>query len=171
MVGCHFVTAEDELIICFVRSLSIDSLPFLVTYFEDDVESTLAQAREELLTNFSNMTITLSGLEKHVVKHCRLSLKKLDKLPTVRKSDRSFIDVVPSPPRQLPTFCFYVNAVKAKAISLCCQLLKAHLTASDIWRHGIDPCPSAYVDVTNVTFPINTFYKMCRGLFPEACAL
>ncbi|OAD79065.1 Homeodomain-like DNA binding domain-containing transcription factor [Phycomyces blakesleeanus NRRL 1555(-)] len=60
---------------------------FLIVYFENNVAVTLQEARTALLEKFKDLTITLSGLQKHLVNKCCLTLYKLEKLPAARNSE------------------------------------------------------------------------------------
>ncbi|KAL0078513.1 Homeodomain-like DNA binding domain-containing transcription factor [Phycomyces blakesleeanus] len=60
---------------------------FLIAYFENNVAATLQEVRTALLEEFQDLMITLSGLQKHLVNKCCLTLKKLEKLPAARNSE------------------------------------------------------------------------------------
>ncbi|KAI8136583.1 hypothetical protein BJV82DRAFT_490932, partial [Fennellomyces sp. T-0311] len=60
---------------------------FLVALYDIRPETTLNEARAALYSVFPDITITLSGLQKHLVNKCTLMMKKLEKLPAARISD------------------------------------------------------------------------------------
>lgn len=73
--GIHFKLGEEH-------------TQILIRYFEQNPAATLQEARVSLCQQFDGLVITLSGLHKHLVDKCCLTLKKLDKLPAARNSER-----------------------------------------------------------------------------------
>jgi transposase len=69
------------------RKLFDEHTIFLIKFWDEKPSATLEEARQVLAIEFEGLDITLSGLRKHVIKHCRLTLKKLEKLPARRVSD------------------------------------------------------------------------------------
>ncbi|CEP09353.1 hypothetical protein [Parasitella parasitica] len=58
---------------------------FLCTFYGENPEAVLWQARESLLQAFPEIkSISLSGLHKHLVQHASLTLKKLERVVTAR---------------------------------------------------------------------------------------
>ncbi|KAI9265642.1 hypothetical protein BY458DRAFT_221928 [Sporodiniella umbellata] len=58
---------------------------FLCTFYGENPEAVLWQARESLLQDFPEIkSISLSGLHKHLVQHASLTLKKLKRVVTAR---------------------------------------------------------------------------------------
>ncbi|OAD75980.1 hypothetical protein PHYBLDRAFT_165954 [Phycomyces blakesleeanus NRRL 1555(-)] len=53
-------------------------------FFENKPYATLEQARIAVLEEFSGLQITKSAIQKHLVKKCALTIKKLEKLPEKR---------------------------------------------------------------------------------------
>lgn len=60
---------------------------FFLSYFEKVPDATLKMAREAVIEAFPGLTITISAIQKHLVKKCALSMKKLEKLPERRNDD------------------------------------------------------------------------------------
>ncbi|OAD72714.1 hypothetical protein PHYBLDRAFT_73117 [Phycomyces blakesleeanus NRRL 1555(-)] len=58
-------------------------------FFENKPDATLEQARIAVMEEFSGLQITTSAIQKHLVKKCALTLKKLEKLPK-KRDDRTF---------------------------------------------------------------------------------
>ena len=61
---------------------------FLLKYVESNPASVLADIRIKLCEAFPGLTLSLSTLHRHLVQKCLLTLKKLEKLPAARNSDR-----------------------------------------------------------------------------------
>ncbi|KAI9310423.1 hypothetical protein BX666DRAFT_1838897, partial [Dichotomocladium elegans] len=61
----------------------------LIKFYEKRPDATLKEARTALCEEFKDLTITIGALQKHLVKHCCLTLKKLEKLPAARVSERT----------------------------------------------------------------------------------
>ena len=59
-----------------------------IDFWEANSAATLAEARDMLMDKFDGFMITLSGFKKHANKHCQMTLKKLEKVPAARCSDR-----------------------------------------------------------------------------------
>ncbi|OAD79029.1 hypothetical protein PHYBLDRAFT_62206 [Phycomyces blakesleeanus NRRL 1555(-)] len=57
---------------------------FFFKFFENKPDATLEQARIAVMEEFSGLQITKSAIQKHLVKKCALTLKKLEKLPEKR---------------------------------------------------------------------------------------
>ncbi|OAD78071.1 hypothetical protein PHYBLDRAFT_164948 [Phycomyces blakesleeanus NRRL 1555(-)] len=53
-------------------------------FFENKPDATLEQARVAVMEEFSGLQITKSAIQKHLVKKCALTMKKLEKLPEKR---------------------------------------------------------------------------------------
>ncbi|OAD76912.1 hypothetical protein PHYBLDRAFT_165410 [Phycomyces blakesleeanus NRRL 1555(-)] len=53
-------------------------------FFENKPDATLEQARIAVMEEFSGLQITKSAIQKHLVKKCALTMKKLEKLPEKR---------------------------------------------------------------------------------------
>jgi transposase len=61
---------------------------FLIGYVDEHPEAVLSDIRRALCEAFPDLSISISALHKHLVQKCRLTLKKLEKLPAARNSDR-----------------------------------------------------------------------------------
>lgn len=61
---------------------------FLIAFYKKDAAATLHETRDALCQQFAGLTITLSGLQKHLVRKCCPTMKKLEKLPAARVSER-----------------------------------------------------------------------------------
>lgn len=61
---------------------------FLIAYVDEHPEAVLSDIRRALCEAFPDLTISISALHKHLIQKCRLTLKKLEKLPAARNSDR-----------------------------------------------------------------------------------
>lgn len=57
----------------------------LQALYDNDPTTTLKQAQQLLSERFS-LSITQSGIQKHLVKHCGLTMKKLEKISEARNS-------------------------------------------------------------------------------------
>ncbi|OAD70557.1 hypothetical protein PHYBLDRAFT_162150 [Phycomyces blakesleeanus NRRL 1555(-)] len=57
---------------------------FFLKFFENKPDATLEQARIAVMEEFSGLQITKSAIQKHLVKKCALTMKKLEKLPEKR---------------------------------------------------------------------------------------
>ncbi|KAG2215655.1 hypothetical protein INT45_008403 [Circinella minor] len=62
---------------------------FLIEYYDKHVDAVLFEARDALYEQFTDISITLSGLHKHLVDKAGLTLKKLDKLPLARVTEKT----------------------------------------------------------------------------------
>ena len=61
---------------------------FLIGYVDEHPTAILTDIRRNLCDAFTGLTISISALHRHLVEKCKLTLKKLEKLPAVRNSDR-----------------------------------------------------------------------------------
>ncbi|OAD67627.1 hypothetical protein PHYBLDRAFT_151142 [Phycomyces blakesleeanus NRRL 1555(-)] len=61
-------------------------------FFENKLDATLEQARIAVMEEFSGLQITKSAIQKHLVKKCALTMKKLEKLPE-KRDDVSTIEM------------------------------------------------------------------------------
>jgi hypothetical protein len=52
------------------------------------VQLILADLKEVLCKEFDGLKISISALQRHLVQKCRITLKKLEKIPAARCSDR-----------------------------------------------------------------------------------
>ncbi|OAD81195.1 hypothetical protein PHYBLDRAFT_138734 [Phycomyces blakesleeanus NRRL 1555(-)] len=57
---------------------------FFLKFFKNKPDATLEQARIAVMEEFSGLQITKSAIQKHLVKKCALTMKKLEKLPEKR---------------------------------------------------------------------------------------
>ncbi|OAD81571.1 hypothetical protein PHYBLDRAFT_73469 [Phycomyces blakesleeanus NRRL 1555(-)] len=60
------------------------ALCFFLKFFENKPDATLEQGRVAVMEEFSGLQITKSAIQKHLVKKCALTMKKLEKLPEKR---------------------------------------------------------------------------------------
>jgi transposase len=58
---------------------------FLIGYVDEHPEAVLSDIRRALCEAFLDLSIPISALHKHLVQKCRLTLKKLEKLPATRR--------------------------------------------------------------------------------------
>jgi transposase len=61
---------------------------FLMDYIDKYPTSVLADIRQKLCETFQGLSITVSALHRHLVQKCMVTLKKLEKLPAARNTDR-----------------------------------------------------------------------------------
>lgn len=61
---------------------------FLVDYVDRNSTAILTDIKRSLCEAFEGLTISESALHRHLVNKCRINLKKLEKLPAARNSDR-----------------------------------------------------------------------------------
>ena len=61
---------------------------FLLDYIDKHPTSILEDIRQKLCGTFTGLSISVSALHRHLVQKCRLTLKKLEKLPAARNADR-----------------------------------------------------------------------------------
>src|ERR1700722_15719781 len=61
---------------------------FLIDYIKKHLNSILEDIRQKLCETFTGMCISVSALHRHLVQKCRVTLKKLEKLPAARNADR-----------------------------------------------------------------------------------
>ena len=61
---------------------------FLVQYVDEHPTAVLSDIRIALCEAFPGLSISISALHRHLVQKCKLTLKKLQKLPAARNSDR-----------------------------------------------------------------------------------
>ncbi|OAD71749.1 hypothetical protein PHYBLDRAFT_170411 [Phycomyces blakesleeanus NRRL 1555(-)] len=64
----------------------------LFQFFKNKPDATLEQARIAVMEEFSGLQITKSAIQKHLVKKCALTMKKLEKLPE-KRDDISTIEM------------------------------------------------------------------------------
>jgi transposase len=69
------------------RKLSPEHTKFLADYFDSNVTGTLWQARDALYEKFG-FSLSLSAIHNHLVSHCTVTVKKLEKIPAARVTDR-----------------------------------------------------------------------------------
>ena len=70
-------------------TLTSEHTAFLIEYYDKNVDAVLFEARDALYEQFTGISITLSGLHKHLVDEAGLTLKKLDKLPMARVTEKT----------------------------------------------------------------------------------
>ena len=61
---------------------------FLIDYIDKNPTSVLADIRQKLCDAFQGLSISISALHRHLVQKCKVTLKKLEKLPAARNTDR-----------------------------------------------------------------------------------
>jgi transposase len=61
---------------------------FLICYVDEHPAAILSDIGRALCEAFPDLSISISALHRHLVQKCRLTLKKLEKLPAARNSDR-----------------------------------------------------------------------------------
>jgi transposase len=61
---------------------------FLIGYVDEHPTAVLSNIRRALYEAFPELSISISALHRHLVQKCKLTLKKLEKLPATRNSDR-----------------------------------------------------------------------------------
>ena len=61
---------------------------FLIGYVDEHPTAILTDIRRNLCDAFTGLTISISALHRHLVEKCKLTVKKLEKLPAARNSDR-----------------------------------------------------------------------------------
>jgi hypothetical protein len=61
---------------------------FLIEYIDKYPAAILSDIRQNLCDAFPGLSISISALQRHLVRKCKLTLKKLEKLPDARNSDR-----------------------------------------------------------------------------------
>jgi hypothetical protein len=71
------------------KKLDIYHTKFLIDYFDNDASVVLWEARDALYEQFPGFKVSLSALHKYLVKHCSLTLKKLEKSPESRNAERT----------------------------------------------------------------------------------
>jgi hypothetical protein len=62
---------------------------FFLKYYDEHPDATLAMARDAVMAAFPGLTITVSAISKHLIKHCNLTLKKLEKIPMARNDPKT----------------------------------------------------------------------------------
>ena len=60
---------------------------FLIEYIDKNPTSVLVDIKEKLCA-FQGLSISVSALHKHLVHKCKVTLKRLEKLPAARNTDR-----------------------------------------------------------------------------------
>jgi hypothetical protein len=72
------------------RKLGGKHTDFLCNFYDGNATAVLWEARDALLSAFPDLiSITLSGMHKHLVEHASLTLKKLDKVLVARTSEKT----------------------------------------------------------------------------------
>jgi transposase len=61
---------------------------FLIGYVDEHPTAILTDIRRNLCDAFTGLTISISALHRHLLEKCKLTLKKLEKLPAARNNDR-----------------------------------------------------------------------------------
>ena len=61
---------------------------FLIGYVDEHPAAILLDIRKALCEAFPEISISISALHRHLVQKCKLTLKKLEKLPVARNSER-----------------------------------------------------------------------------------
>jgi transposase len=61
---------------------------FLIDYVDEHPTAVLLDIRTALYEAFPELSISISSLHRHLIQKCKLTLKKLVKLPAARNSDR-----------------------------------------------------------------------------------
>ena len=86
---------------------------FFIAYFEKIPDATLKMAREAVMEAFPGLEITVSAIQKHLVKKCALIMKKLEKLPerrndevTLEKRKTKILEW-----REIPGFDYFTNCI------------------------------------------------------------
>ncbi|KAI8330110.1 hypothetical protein BC941DRAFT_475877 [Chlamydoabsidia padenii] len=64
---------------------------FFLQFFQGYPDATLKEARDAVMKEFPDLTITVSAIHKHLVKHCALMMKKMEKLPE-RRNDETTLE-------------------------------------------------------------------------------
>src|ERR1700731_4176229 len=62
---------------------------FLILYVDEHPTAVLSNIRTALYEAFPELSISISALHRHLIQKCKLTLKKLEKLPAARNSDRA----------------------------------------------------------------------------------
>jgi hypothetical protein len=62
---------------------------FFLKYYDEHPDATLREARETVMEAFPGLEITISAISKHLIKHCNLTLKKLEKIPMARNDPKT----------------------------------------------------------------------------------
>ncbi|KAI9257329.1 hypothetical protein BDA99DRAFT_573618, partial [Phascolomyces articulosus] len=71
-----------------LKTFFTEHTKFLANYFDENVTATLWQARVELCEKF-NISISLATVvHNHLLRHCTVTFKKLEKLPAARVTSR-----------------------------------------------------------------------------------
>ncbi|KAI9473379.1 hypothetical protein BDB00DRAFT_738318, partial [Zychaea mexicana] len=68
------------------RKLKEEHTAFLMDFFDNNQSAVLWEARDALYVNFLALSIDISSLHRHLVKHCSLTLKRLNKLLAARNA-------------------------------------------------------------------------------------
>ena len=88
----HQYKIENEMVVHTAATKKVRGRPptltnehtaFLIDYYDKNVDAVLFEAQDALFKTFG-ISITLSGLHKHLVNKVSLTLKKLEKLPKAR---------------------------------------------------------------------------------------
>lgn len=61
---------------------------FLMEYIDMHPTAVLADIRDKLCQTFQGLSISISTLHRHLVQKCKVTLKKLEKLPAARSTER-----------------------------------------------------------------------------------
>lgn len=68
------------------RKLKEEHTAFLMDFFDNNPSAVLWEARDALYVNFPALSIDISSLRRHLVKHCSLTLTRLNKLLAARNA-------------------------------------------------------------------------------------
>ena len=71
------------------RKLTEDHTKFLMEFYDNNASAVLWEARDALYAKFPTLSIDLSNVHRHLVNHCSLTLKKLNKLLAKRNSQKT----------------------------------------------------------------------------------
>ena len=61
---------------------------FLIGYVDEHPAAILSDMRRALCEAFADLSISISALHRHLVQKCKVTLKKLEKIPAARNSER-----------------------------------------------------------------------------------
>lgn len=71
------------------RKLKEEHTAFLMDFFDNNPSAVLWEVRDALYVNFPALSIDISSLHRHLVRHCSLTLKRLNKLLAARNARRT----------------------------------------------------------------------------------
>jgi transposase len=68
--------------------LTDDHSQFLISYADEHPTAILLDIRQALCAAFPEVSISISTLHRHLIEKCKVTLKKLEKIPAARNSER-----------------------------------------------------------------------------------